>query len=594
MIWRINKLIGLNLLLCILLFSSCSSDKELEFIFEDCNEIIKAFQFFDALSNSGNYVSQYEIRDNCFIFHLNTNETVAIKDKCIDDYFEDPSRSQMTINFNEGSVLTFTYGSFLEVDFKYNPYNFTPLSGSLELKTDRVGVLKIIIGHKNPAQGEFTKTFTHKGGIKNYPVLGLFYNHLNKITIQYEVDDTIVYSDTREIQIGDPPGYLPEIIIDVVRPEQMTLGMHLVSYRAKGNPTVAFMFDNDGEIRWLLDYTRHPELHNLNFDVGMERLKNGNWYFGNWPTQNLYEADMTGRIINQWGIPGFEFHHNIQEKENGNFLVTATRWGSKHESDLWAIEDHILELDRQSGSIINVWDLKESLDESRRSLGTDEFQGVIDWIHVNAVQEDPKDNTIIVSSRFQGIFKLDYDNNVKWILSPQRGWESNRRGEDLKPLLLKPVDAMGQSIIDPDVIEGTINHSDFEYPWMQHAHFIHPNGNLFMFDNGDRRNYDFQQRYSRAVEYDIDEANMTARQVWQYGKERGIGAFARIVSDVDHHPDQNNILFSPGAWVDNGNGNIGGKIIELNYDTKEVVFEARLNAPGIVFHRVERLSLYPE
>ncbi|NNK89474.1 MAG: hypothetical protein HKO89_02605 [Saprospiraceae bacterium] len=594
MIQSIHRFLFLLLASSFILFSSCSKEKELDFIMTDCNEVAKAFQYFETLSNDRNYVSRYEIQDDCFVFYLNTNEIVALPDKCIDDYSENPATSQLTITFNEGSVLTLTYGSLLELDFTYNPYKHTPLSGLIELQTDKAGLLKIIIEHKDPEKGEFIKTFSHPGGFREYPVLGLFFSHMNTLTFQYVIDGTIVYSDIYEVPVGDPPDYLPEIIIDVVKEDKMTLGMHLVSYRSKGNPTVAFMFDNDGEVRWLLDYTNHPDLSWLNFDVGMERLRNGNWYFGNWPSQNLYEADMTGQIINQWDIPGYEFHHNIQEKENGDFLVTATKWGSKHENDLWAIEDHILELDRLSGNIKTVWDLKESLDESRRSLGTDEFQGVIDWIHVNAVQEDPRDNTIIVSSRFQGIFKLDYNNNVKWILSPPRGWETNGRGEDLNPYLLTPVDASGQLIADAKIIEGVENHGDFEYPWMQHAHFIHPNGNLFMFDNGDRRNYDFREIYSRAVEYEIDEVNMTARQIWQYGKERGTNTFSRIVSDVDHHPDKNNILFSPGAWVDNGNGTLGGKIIELNYDTKEVVFEARLNAPGIVFHRVERLSLYPE
>ena len=227
-------------------------------------------------------------------------------------------------------------------------------------------------------------------------------------------------------------------------------------------------------------------------------------------------------------------------------------------------------------------------------MGTDEFSGVIDWIHVNAVIEDPRDNTIIISSRFQGVVKLDYDNNVKWILSPQKGFTENRRGEQLDQFFLQPVDASGMEITDEDILLGFDNHSDFEWPWFQHAPFIHENGNLFVFDNGDSRNFNFNQKYSRAVEYKIDETNNTVQQVWQYGKERGLETYSRIVSDVDHLPAFNNILMSPGSRVRNDGGSFGGKIVEVNYDTKEVVFECELNADGIVFHRVERMSLYPE
>ena len=101
-------------------------------------------------------------------------------------------------------------------------------------------------------------------------------------------------------------------------------------------------------------------------------------------------------------------------------------------------------------------------------------------------------------------------------------------------------------------------------------------------------------RYSRAVEFQIDEEAMTVQQIWDYGKERGYETFAPIVSDVDYHPTQNNILFAPGIGVDNGGGLSGGKVVEINYETKEVVFEARIISPGITFHRVERMPLYPE
>jgi arylsulfate sulfotransferase len=40
-----------------------------------------------------------------------------------------------------------------------------------------------------------------------------------------------------------------------------------------------------------------------------------------------------------------------------------------------------------------------------------------------------------------------------------------------------------------------------------------------------------------------------------------------------------------------------GKMIEVDYTTRDVAFEATISPPtapfGITFHRVERLSLYP-
>jgi hypothetical protein len=51
----------------------------------------------------------------------------------------------------------------------------------------------------------------------------------------------------------------------------------------------------------------------------------------------------------------------------------------------------------------------------------------------------------------------------------------------------------------------------------------------------------------------------------------------------------------PGAVVDAGGAY--GKMIEVDYSTGTVVFEATISPPvapfGITFHRVERVPLYP-
>ena len=52
----------------------------------------------------------------------------------------------------------------------------------------------------------------------------------------------------------------------------------------------------------------------------------------------------------------------------------------------------------------------------------------------------------------------------------------------------------------------------------QHNVNILPDGNILMFDNGD----DHSPRYSRAVEYKLDEKNLTAAMVWEYDHGRTI------------------------------------------------------------------------
>jgi arylsulfate sulfotransferase len=298
---------------------------------------------------------------------------------------------------------------------------------------------------------------------------------------------------------------------------------------------------------------------------------------------------MLGNIINYWdvGVFGYGFHHQVLEKDNGNFILTANKFSES------TIEDYVVEIDRDNGLLLNSWDFKESLEYDRRAWPANNQD--VDWFHGNALVHDKNDNSIIVSGRTQGVVKFNADNEVIWIMAPHRDWGISGDGKDLNQFLLQPLDANDQPITNEAVLDGTENHPDFEWNWYQHAPQLLPNGNIMLFDNGDNRNYVNFGPYSRAVEFEIDETNMTIRQVWEYGKERGEETYSKIVSDIDYYPEENHVFFSPGAIKNNGNY---GKVIEIDYDTKEVFFEATIRAPQaawniITFHRTERMSIYP-
>jgi arylsulfate sulfotransferase len=211
------------------------------------------------------------------------------------------------------------------------------------------------------------------------------------------------------------------------------------------------------------------------------------------------------------------------------------------------------------------------------------------------VAHDARDGGIVVSGRTQGTVKLTPDNAVVWILAPHRGWATAGDGTDLTARLLQPLDAAGQPITDATVLDGTANHPDFAWAWYQHCPIVLDDGTLLLFDNGDNRNYTGAQRYSRVVAYRIDETAMTVQQLWQYGAERGAETYSRIVSGVDYHAAEDNVMFMPGAaGTDPARY---GKVVEVDYTTRAVVFEATITPPtapfGITFHRVKRLPLYP-
>lgn len=481
-----------------------------------------------------------------------------------------------------------------------NPSGVAPLTALIELETDMEVSVSIRVAGTNGPESDIVNDFEELATQHEIPVLGLYPDLDNTVELTFSGGNgTELGTKTYTIDTDPLLADLPDIEINTANRSQMIEGLNFVSYfghRVGGSatPQPPFMYDSFGDIRWYLNYgatdSQYPELANLFYDDGMERLQNGNLYFGDGSTGKIYEINMLGEILNTWEMPGYGFHHEVSEKPDGNFLVTVNKNNAN------TVEDHIIEIDRNTNQIVNVWDLRESLDPNRTAWDTDLANISVDWFHANALYYDETDHTIVVSGRTQGIVKLTEANEVVWIIAPHKEWETSGNGADLKQFLLQPLDANGQPIIDPNVLSGEESHPDFEWSWYQHAPQKMPNGNILLFDNGDNRNYGQGSLYSRAVEYEIDKENMTIRQVWDYGKERGQETYSRIVSDVDYYPDEEHVFFIPGAT--NFGGNQYGKTIELDYDQQQVLFEATITPPEAAFglitlHRTERMPIYP-
>ena len=477
------------------------------------------------------------------------------------------------------------------VRVQVNPSGYAPLTALLNLETNEAVSVEISVLGRNGNASTITRRFDGTGTNFELVVLGLYADYENQVEIKL-LDGSNATIETQLISVQTLPliAEMPQITIDVPANSNEPV-FNFVNYFGfidNFRPQRPFIFDQFGDIRWYLDFSSHPTLFDLFFDNGMTRLQNGNLLFGDGLTFSIYEVDMLGRIADSWFLNGNGFHHHVIEKPNGNLLVTI------NDASKSTVEDVVVEIDRSSGTFANTWDLNNSLDNSRRAWPTDLADLDIDWFHANSIEYSPNDDEIIVSGRTQGIVKLNAQNEVSYILAPHREWNTSGLGVDLTQFLLTPLDANDNPITDLDVLDGATNHPDFEWSWYQHSPILMPNGNLMVFDNGDNRNYTNAGPYSRAVEYEIDEVNKTIKQVWSYGKERGEEAYARIVSKVSYVPENNTVLFTPGSSVSAGVP--AGKVIEVDYDTQEVVFEATINPPNSVFnisfHNVLRIGLY--
>lgn len=475
------------------------------------------------------------------------------------------------------------------IGVELNPYGNAPLAARIRIQAKTLVQAHVLIDDAQQIQYQAdTAVREHE-----LPLLGLRPNAQNRIIITLTREDGGFGKDTIMVSTPELPDYLPEIRIVEKRPEQMEAGLTLCGFSYCKNDlmnTRPFLFDAEGTIRWFL------EIEALStFFYPVKRLRNGNWIFGH--LSDIYEYDMLGREINRWTLEGYFQHHEIVEKADGNLIVAIT------DNSLETINDQIVELERNSGAIVRHWDLRKVMDNRRFSL----LWNSRDWLHVNAFWFDESDQSLVISARHQGIFKVSYDNELQWILAPQKDWGNagvDGSGLPTADFLLTAIGENGVPYPE-NIQQGQDRADDFDWPWGQHAVTVMPNGHLLAFDNGFKRNFQNsgQNLHSRGVEYEVDETNRTARQIWEYGKGRGAAFYSRNISDVDYLPLTGNRLITSGNIHYEGAASC--KIVEVSM-AGEVIFEAHLLFANLygsgtdawgqtdVVYRSERLSLYPD
>jgi hypothetical protein len=303
-----------------------------------------------------------------------------------------------------------------------------------------------------------------------------------------------------------------------------------------------------------------------------------------------------------------DFHHDVEKIEGENRYLTSIRDDTRQvenfptdETDATVTgtvnvrDEPILEFDEE-GNIVARWDFLDLIKPTR--IGFDGTRGLpnqADWVHINAVEYDPLSDTIFASARHQdAVIAFSRETGeLRLIIGPPENWEG------FEEYLLTP--------------EG----DDFAWPYHMHAPEVTPSGTLLMFDNGNNRASPFtgqpvtpaDANSSRAVEYRIDDENMTIEQVWEWGlAQGGESLYAAFVGDADRTVLSNNTLITfGGLCTENGvpSQNLQvcrstARIIEIDNGTGDKVFDLALDdadpsSTGYVVYRAERqVSLYSD
>ena len=441
-----------------------------------------------------------------------------------------------------------------------NPYKISPLTALIMFKTNDSTIVTVTVLGKDD---KTTLTHTFTSTKEHYiPIYGLYAGTTNKVIIEMNGEKKVL-----EIETDALPEDLKNANTTINDKNELDNSLYFVTPSSTGYTAA---YDINGDVRWYLTenmiWDIQP-LKNGHLMLSSNRLVNNPYY-----TTGLVEMDYLGKIYYEYSLPG-GYHHDVYEMPNGNLLLASNDFTSGY------VEDYIVELDREDGSIVKSWDLKDILNmEDGKSENWIEY----DWFHNNSIWFDSKTNSITLSGRHQdAVINIDYETgNLNWIIGDPTNWSSEYQKYFFKPI------------------------GEFEWQWSQHAAMITPEGYVFIFDNGNNKSKNkdeyvpASESYSRGVMYKIDTVNMTIEQIWQYGKERGSEFYSPYISDVDYLNSNHYLIHSGGIVYKDGvaqNKRCGlaeydalySKTVEIKND--KVIFELDLDGN---YYRAEKINIY--
>jgi arylsulfate sulfotransferase len=506
----------------------------------------------------------------------------------------------------EEAIMTdYTKGSYSVQDpyVIQDPYKANPLSALILFETPQPAQVGLSVEGKDVFT---TFSFTLDGFTTHHevPVLGLYAGHENKVILELTYQDGQTESSQVTLHTEPLPYDFPNLKVMVSKPEDMEAGIDLMVACLDSNYT--YLLDARGEVRGYFSDK------NFGHCTAMRVLKNGHLLATGdiqklmpYNMYTLWEMNLLGKIFVEYEIPN-AVHHDIIELSNGDFLAVSNNAAMPLGYN--SREDVIIRIDRQTGEVIDQYDLRQILDDTRHPYNHYDpgIQNAPnrDWAHTNSVDYDGATNSIIISSPIQSsVVKFNADTQqIDWILSSPEGWDGPYA--KYQQYLLRPIGA------------------NFAWQWGQHSAKILPDDDgdpntmdILLFDNGQARSFTEEdsvnpaENYSRAVLYRINETNRTVEQLWEFGKDLGSGAYATFLGSVDEMAQTGNFNIDFGGMLrQNGvpvddivSGVVGGtevqsRVVEVQQNGTKV-FDITVtpnHSTDAETYQVHKISLYTQ
>jgi arylsulfate sulfotransferase len=466
-----------------------------------------------------------------------------------------------------------------------DPYDVAPLSALVMFETEEpVSVTYFVEGKTE--ETTYPNSIEEFNTVHELPVLGLYAGVANNVHIELEDEEGNLSEHVVQIETEELPEGFYELELVESQPDNMHPGITFLNSSA-GEYTAV---DHLGDVRfmikpWMANNVEH--LSNGNILIILRREHDEEEALSiNY--DHVVEMDLLGKPYNSYLFEmdnnrnAVAFDHDIIELDNGNIL------GLVHDSQSEYVEDVMIEFDLDTGEVVKATDFKDLFPSDYYE--DYEYQGEpsYDWNHHNAIDQTEDGESLLVSVRNHDmVVKMTYpENDIEWISVIDENWENTTRPPE--EYMLEPIG---------DVKFHMAHHAVEEMP--------DQDGNddttdIMLFDNNRmimRGHEEEAEKYSRAVQYRINEVDMTIEEIWSYGEERGEYSYSDIVSDADYLEETNNVLVNFGR-VYNEEGAPLSHIVEVDKDTNEVIFEYHViqtdESDRRQIYRADRLPLYAE
>ena len=283
-----------------------------------------------------------------------------------------------------------------------NPYDLSPLTALILFQTETPCQIAIHVPGKD-AQTALDFAFDGSDTDHIIPVYGLYAGTKNMVELTLTPEDGGAYTVTVPVeteQLSARYDFL-HIITAMEQPEKYEPGVN-ISYESVLYLGGVAAFDSGGEPRWHLALPE-VQFYTQNYDY------NGHFLLGvdyGWEQRYLFEVDPLGRIYQVTALYNSSFHHDVEVYGENSVLIPYSSVNQP------TIEDMIVEIDLDTGEIVNTMDLRDVLQSTRgiSNASNDPF-------HLNAIVAIEGSTDILLSLRAQDyILRMSWpDGEIKWI-----------------------------------------------------------------------------------------------------------------------------------------------------------------------------------